>query len=99
MTDQKREAVLGAALARLVDLALADDTLRDGLLALAALIAERSSAEETAAAVAEIMADAEHLEADLVVPPDADLVVDGLAAAQEIVVDPDVGLHVRPTLR
>jgi folate-binding protein YgfZ len=33
------------------------------------------------------------------VPPDADLVVDGLAAAQEIVVDPDVGLHVRPTLR
>ena len=33
------------------------------------------------------------------VPPEADLVVDGLAAAQEIVVDPDVGLHVRPTLR
>jgi tRNA-modifying protein YgfZ len=33
------------------------------------------------------------------VPPDAELVVDGLAAAQEVVVDPDVGLHVRPTLR
>jgi len=33
------------------------------------------------------------------VPPEADLVVDGLAASQEIVVDPDVGLHVRPTLR
>ena len=33
------------------------------------------------------------------VPLDAALVVDGLAAAQEIVVDPDAGLHVRPTLR
>jgi folate-binding protein YgfZ len=32
-------------------------------------------------------------------PLEADLVVDGLAAAQEVVVDPDVGLHVRPTLR
>ena len=30
---------------------------------------------------------------------DQELVVDGLAAAQEIVVDPEVGLHVRPTLR
>lgn len=83
MTDQKREAVLGAALVRLVDLALADDTLRDGLLALAALIAERSSAEETAAAVAEIVADAEHLEADLVVPPDADL-PPGEAGVEEV---------------
>jgi folate-binding Fe-S cluster repair protein YgfZ len=33
------------------------------------------------------------------VPLDATLVVDGLAAAQEVVVDPEVGLHVRPTLR
>jgi len=30
---------------------------------------------------------------------EATLVVDGLAAGQEVVVDPDVGLHVRPTLR
>ena len=30
---------------------------------------------------------------------DAVLVADGLAANQEVVVDPDVGLHVRPTLR
>jgi folate-binding protein YgfZ len=33
------------------------------------------------------------------VPLDAELVTDGLAAAQEVVVDPEVGLHVRPTLR
>jgi hypothetical protein len=33
------------------------------------------------------------------VPLDAALVADGLAAAQEAVVDPEVGLHVRPTLR
>ena len=33
------------------------------------------------------------------VPLDATLVADGLAAAQEVVVDPEVGLHVRPTLR
>ena len=33
------------------------------------------------------------------VPLEADLVVDGLAAGQEAVVDPEVGLHVRPTLR
>jgi folate-binding protein YgfZ len=33
------------------------------------------------------------------VPIEATLVADGLAAAQEVVVDPDVGLHVRPTLR
>ena len=33
------------------------------------------------------------------VPMDATLVVDGLAAAQEVIVDPEVGLHVRPTLR
>jgi folate-binding protein YgfZ len=30
---------------------------------------------------------------------DQELVVDGLAAAQEIIVDPEVGLHVRPSLR
>ena len=30
---------------------------------------------------------------------DQELVVDGLAAAQEVLVDPEVGLHVRPTLR
>ena len=30
---------------------------------------------------------------------DQELVVDGLAAAQEVVVDPEVGLHVRPSLR
>jgi hypothetical protein len=30
------------------------------------------------------------------VPVDADLVADGVAATQEVVVDPDVGLHVRP---
>lgn len=33
------------------------------------------------------------------VPLDATLVVDGLAAAQQMVVDPEVGLHVRPSLR
>ena len=30
---------------------------------------------------------------------DADVMVDGIAAAQEVVVDPEVGLHVRPRLR
>jgi hypothetical protein len=29
---------------------------------------------------------------------DAELVVSGIAAAQEVLVDPDVGLHVRPRL-
>jgi folate-binding Fe-S cluster repair protein YgfZ len=29
----------------------------------------------------------------------ATLLADGLAAAQEVLVDPEVGLHVRPTLR
>lgn len=33
------------------------------------------------------------------VPVDATLLVDGVAAAQELVVDPEVGLHVRPALR
>jgi tRNA-modifying protein YgfZ len=33
------------------------------------------------------------------VPLGATLLADGLAAAQEVLVDPDVGLHVRPTLR
>jgi folate-binding Fe-S cluster repair protein YgfZ len=33
------------------------------------------------------------------VPVDAELVADGVAAAQETLVDPDVGLHVRPNLR
>lgn len=33
------------------------------------------------------------------VPVDAELVVDGMPAAQEILVDPEVGLHVRPNLR
>jgi hypothetical protein len=33
------------------------------------------------------------------VPVDATLVADGIAAGQEVVVDPDAGLHVRPTLR
>jgi hypothetical protein len=33
------------------------------------------------------------------VPLEAELVTDGLAAAQEVVVDPEAGLHVRPTLR
>jgi folate-binding protein YgfZ len=33
------------------------------------------------------------------VPLEAELVVDGLAASQEVVVDPEVGLHVRPSLR
>jgi folate-binding protein YgfZ len=33
------------------------------------------------------------------VPVDVPLVADGLAAGQEVVVDPEVGLHVRPTLR
>jgi tRNA-modifying protein YgfZ len=32
------------------------------------------------------------------VPVDAPLLADGVAAAQEVVVDPDAGLHVRPTL-
>jgi len=32
------------------------------------------------------------------VPLDATLVADGIAAAQEVVVDPEVGLHVRPRL-
>ena len=33
------------------------------------------------------------------IPTDAGLVVDGMPAAQEVVVDPEVGLHVRPRLR
>lgn len=33
------------------------------------------------------------------VPVDAELLAGGVAAAQEVVVDPDVGLHVRPQLR
>ena len=33
------------------------------------------------------------------VPVDAQLEVDGMPAAQEVIVDPDVGLHVRPNLR
>ena len=33
------------------------------------------------------------------VPLDAELRVDGIAAGQEVVVDPEVGLHVRPNLR
>ena len=33
------------------------------------------------------------------VPLDATLDADGLPAAQEAVVDPEVGLHVRPNLR
>ena len=33
------------------------------------------------------------------VPLDASLEVDGMPAAQEVVVDPEVGLHVRPNLR
>jgi folate-binding Fe-S cluster repair protein YgfZ len=32
------------------------------------------------------------------VPVDATLLVDGIAAAQEALVDPEVGLHVRPRL-
>jgi folate-binding protein YgfZ len=32
------------------------------------------------------------------VPVDADLVVDGIAAAQEVLVDPEIGLHVRPAV-
>ncbi|MBS45179.1 MAG: folate-binding protein YgfZ [Nocardioides sp.] len=32
-------------------------------------------------------------------PVDAPLMVDGIAAAQEVLVDPEVGLHVRPDLR
>ncbi|HEX6335703.1 MAG TPA: folate-binding protein [Jiangellaceae bacterium] len=33
------------------------------------------------------------------VPVDAQLLAGGVAAAQEVVVDPEIGLHVRPTLR
>ena len=33
------------------------------------------------------------------VPVDAELLVSGIAAAQEVVVDPEAGLHVRPALR
>jgi folate-binding protein YgfZ len=33
------------------------------------------------------------------VPTDAPLLADGMPAAQEVVVDPEVGLHVRPNLR
>jgi folate-binding protein YgfZ len=33
------------------------------------------------------------------VATDVDLEVDGLAASQEVVVDPEIGMHVRPTLR
>ena len=33
------------------------------------------------------------------VPVEATLLVDGIAAAQEAVVDPEIGLHVRPALR
>jgi folate-binding protein YgfZ len=33
------------------------------------------------------------------VPVETDLVADGVAAAQEVLVDPEAGLHVRPQLR
>ena len=33
------------------------------------------------------------------VPVDAALTADGVAAAQELIVDPDAGLHIRPTVR
>jgi folate-binding Fe-S cluster repair protein YgfZ len=33
------------------------------------------------------------------VPTDVDLVADDIAASQEVLVDPEVGLHVRPNLR
>jgi hypothetical protein len=33
------------------------------------------------------------------VPLDATLDADGIPASQEVLVDPEVGLHVRPTLR
>ena len=33
------------------------------------------------------------------VPLDAPLEVDGMPAGQEVIVDPEVGLHVRPNLR
>ena len=33
------------------------------------------------------------------VPVDADLLADGVAASQEVVVDPEAGLHIRPALR
>ena len=33
------------------------------------------------------------------VPVDAELLADGVPASQELVVDPEVGLHVRPNLR
>ena len=33
------------------------------------------------------------------VPLDAQLVVDGIPAASEVIVDPEIGLHVRPNLR
>ncbi len=33
------------------------------------------------------------------VPVDVDLLAGGVAAAQEVIVDPDIGLHVRPPLR
>jgi len=33
------------------------------------------------------------------VPVDSELIAGGVAAAQEVVVDPDIGLHVRPQLR
>jgi hypothetical protein len=32
------------------------------------------------------------------VDPAATLIVDGIAAAQEVLVDPEIGLHVRPRL-
>ena len=32
------------------------------------------------------------------VPVDAALIVDGIAASQEALVDPEIGLHVRPQL-
>lgn len=33
------------------------------------------------------------------IPTDAEITVDGIAASQEVLVDPDVGLHIRPVLR
>jgi folate-binding protein YgfZ len=33
------------------------------------------------------------------VPMDAELETDGITVAQEVIVDPEVGMHVRPTLR
>ena len=95
MSDQQREAVLGAALLRLLDLALADDVLRDGLQALAAVISERAAAQGMATTLAEVTVGAEQPEADLGPRMDTEPAAGPWTEAPDV---PPVEAHIAPPL-